>query len=62
MATICGEARLFIAADGTKAPQKKRAVFLSVIGQATYETLQNLVSPHKAGDKMFDKLVDVPSS
>ena len=36
--------------------EKKRAVFLSVIGSATYKTLRNLLSPVKPGDKSYDQL------
>ena len=38
---------------------KRRAVFLSVVGAATYKTLRNLITPEKPADKMFAKLVAV---
>ena len=37
--------------------EKKCAVFLTVIGPATYRLLHNLLSPEKLGDKMYDQLV-----
>ena len=41
----------FFVANGMDDAEKKRAVFLSVMGAATYKTLRNLVSPDKPGDK-----------
>jgi len=35
---------------------KKRAVFLSVVGLATYKLLRNLVSPVKPGEKCYQEL------
>ena len=32
-------------------------VFLSVVGEATFKTLHNLVSPDKPGDKAYSELV-----
>ena len=51
---------LFIA-NSIGGVEKKRAVFLSVIGSATYKTLRNLPSPAKPGDKSYADLVDVLS-
>ena len=45
---------------GEKA-DKKRAMFLSVVGPATYKSLRNLVSPAKPGDKTYGELVEVLS-
>ena len=39
----------FFLANGIDSAEKKRAVFLSVIGPSTYKTLRNLVSPREAG-------------
>ena len=49
----------FFLANGIENADKKRAVFLSVVGPATYKTLRNLVSPAKPGDKTYDELVEV---
>ena len=38
---------------------RKRAVFLSVIGATTYRTLRSLVAPAKPGEKPFPDLVTV---
>ena len=38
--------------------EKKRAVFLSVIGVGTYKTLCNILSPEKPGDKTYDMLIE----
>ena len=48
----------FFEANGIDTAEKKRAVFLSVIGAATYRTLRNLVSPAKPGEKPFTELVE----
>ena len=39
--------------------EKKRAVFLSIIGASTYKLLHNLVSPRKPGEKSFVELTAV---
>ena len=49
----------FFDANGIDGAEKKRAVFLSVIGAATYKTLRNLLSPIKPGEKSYLELVDV---
>ena len=38
-------------ANDIKTAEKKRAVFLAVIGPVTYRLLHNLISPAKPGDK-----------
>ena len=43
----------FFVANGITTPEKKRAVFLSVVGEATYKMLHNLVSLDKPGDKAY---------
>ena len=48
----------FFDANGISSAEKKRSVFLSVIGAATYKTLRNLVSPAKPGEKSYAELVD----
>ena len=45
----------FTAADGNK----KKSVFLSSVGAATYALVRNLVSPQKPGDKSYEELVSV---
>ena len=47
----------FFVANGITDAGKKRAVFLSVIGAATYKTLRNIVSPEKPGEKSYEELV-----
>ena len=51
----------FFIVNSIEGAEKKRAVFLSVIGSATYKTLRNLLSPAKPGDKSYADLVDVLS-
>ena len=46
----------FVTNDITTA-EKKCAVFLAVIGPATYRLLHNLLSLEKPGDKMYNQLV-----
>ena len=41
----------FFTANDIKTAEKKRAVFLAVIGPVTYRLLHNLISPAKPGDK-----------
>ena len=48
----------FVANDIVDA-EKKRAVFLSVVGPATYKPLGDLLAPAKPGDKSCDELVEV---
>ena len=48
----------FFVANSITTPEKKRAVFLSVIGPSAYKILRNLVSPDKPGEKDFAVLVD----
>ena len=48
----------FFLANGIDSEEKKRAVFLSVVGAAiTNKTLRNIVSPAKPGEKSYDELV-----
>ncbi len=47
----------FFAANGITENEKKRSVFLSVIGPSSYKLLRNLVAPAKPGEKTFDELV-----
>ena len=48
----------FVANDIVDA-EKKRAVFLSLVGPATYKLLGDLLAPAKPGDKSYDELVEV---
>ena len=41
---------------------RKRTVFLSVFGPATYKLLRNLLAPAKPGEKTYDDLVTVLSA
>ena len=41
----------FFTANDIDSAEKKRAVFLAVVGPATYRLLYNLISPDKPGDK-----------
>ena len=45
--------------DSITTVEKKRAVFLSVVGAATYKVLRNLISPELPSDKSYDELVSV---
>ena len=48
----------FFTANGIEDGAKKRAVFLSVVGPATYKTLRNILSPAKPGEKEYSELVE----
>jgi hypothetical protein len=43
--------RIFFATNGIVEAERKKAVFLFVLGAATYKVLRNLLSPEKPGDK-----------
>ena len=47
----------FFVANGIVGAEKKRSVFLSVIGSSTYKTLRNLLSPSKPGEQSYADLV-----
>ena len=47
----------FFEASGMTDAEKKRSVFLSVIGPSPFKLLRNLASPAKLSDKMFEQLV-----
>ena len=49
----------FFAANSITTEEKKRSVFLSVIGPTPYKLLRNLVAPEKPADKKFHDLVAV---
>ena len=48
----------FLAANGIDAAEKKRSVFLSVVGPKTYNLLGSLLAPAKPGEKSYDELID----
>ena len=48
----------FFHANGINDDDKKRSVFLSVIGPGAYKLLRSLLSPEKAGDKSFKSLTE----
>ena len=47
----------FFQANGIKNADKKRAVFLSLIGASTYKRLRNLIAPAKPDTKTYAQLV-----
>ena len=47
----------FFAANEIVTPDKKRAIFLTVIGPTAYKLLRNLVAPAKPGEKSYSDLV-----
>ena len=49
--------RHFFDANGITEADKKRAIFLSVVGPVTYRLLKSLVAPDKPGSKSYDDLV-----
>ena len=49
----------FFIANSITTIEKKRAVFLSVVGAATYKVLRNLISPELPSEKSYDELVSV---
>ena len=48
----------FFVANEIVDDDKKRAVFLSIVGVSTYRLLHNLVSPKKPGEKSFVELTE----
>ena len=52
----------FFLANGIDEAEKKRAVFLSVIGLATFKLLRNLLAPEKPGEKAYDALITTLSA
>lgn len=48
----------FFHANGIDDDDKKRSVFLSVIGPSAYKLLRSLLSPEKPGDKSFKSLTE----
>ena len=48
-------------ANGITEEEKKRAVFLSVIGASTYKLLSSLLAPVKPGEKSYTFLIDTHS-
>ena len=59
MVTIRGETAAFFVANDIVDAEKKRSVFLSVVGPATYKLLGDLLAPAKPGDKSYDEMVEV---
>ena len=58
MVPVRGTPRSFFDTNGITEGEKKRAIFLSVIGPSTYRLLKNLVSPAKPGEKSYADLVE----
>ena len=52
----------FFLANGIDEEEKKRAVFLSVIGPATFKLLRNLLAPEKPGEKAYNALITTLSA
>jgi len=46
-------------ANGITEEDKKGAVFLFVVGPATYKLLRNLLSPAKPGEMSYEELVRI---
>ena len=51
--------RHFLVANGITDDDRKRAVFLSVIGPKAYQLLSSLVAPEKPGDKSYGNLIEL---
>ena len=49
----------FFEANGITDAEKKRSVFLSVVGPSPFKLLRNLVSPAKLSEKTFVQLVTI---
>ena len=49
----------FLTANRITDREKKRAVFLSVIGPKAYKLLGSLIAPAKPGGKTYEELVEV---
>ena len=49
----------FFEANSITMSDKKRAVFLSVVGPATYKILRNLISPVKPKEKSYEDIVAI---
>jgi len=47
----------FFLANGIDSEEKKRAIFLSVVGAAAYKMLRKFMSVAKPGEKSYDELV-----
>jgi hypothetical protein len=47
----------FFTANGIEDDDKKRAVFLSMVGPSTYKLLCNLITLKKPGELLYDQLV-----
>ncbi len=52
----------FLCANGIDSEERKRAIFLSIIGPTTYKLLCSLISPSKPGDKPLTDLIDTLKS
>ena len=50
--------QFFFAANGIEDANKKRSVFLSVVGPSPFKLLRNLISPANLSDKSFEELVE----
>ena len=57
MVTVRGTSDAIFLANGIDEAEKKRTVFLSVIGPATFKLLRNLLAPEKPGKKAYDALI-----
>ena len=54
--SYCEHFDLYSSANDINAPEKRRAVFLSVCGASTYELIRSLVAPDKPTDKTLVEL------
>ena len=51
----------FFAANAITTAEKKRAIFLAVVGPTTYELLRSMLAPNKPGEVAFNEMVKVLS-
>ena len=46
----------YFATNGVVEAERKRSIFLTVIGPSTYKLFRSLISPHKPGEKTLEEL------
>ena len=59
MATVCQEARFFFQVYHIVDIEKKRAMFLSVVGHTTFKLLRNWLHPAKPGEQILPAVIEV---
>ena len=55
----CERLELYFIANGVTDTERKKAIFLTVIGPPTYNLVSSLVAPAKPVDKTLAQLMDV---